>query len=144
MRLLSLLCLAAEAERLRWRQVRRGYVIQASMGVAAGMFGLMLVLMLHLAGFLALAERQGQEIAALMLAGVDLLLMLLLLLLASRPRHGKVAVAAEQLRNDALREVGETATGLTMIVPLLRNAGARKGLVGAAMAAAAVGLLTRR
>lgn len=144
MRLFSLLRLAAQAEGLRWRRTGRGYAIQGGLGAAAAVFGLMLVMMLHLAGFAALARKQGPEVAALIVAGVDLVLMALLGWLAARHATDKVAQEAERVRDDALRQVGDTASRGLMLLPLLRSQSAKKGLVGAALTAAVVGFLARR
>ncbi len=144
MRLISLLRLAAQAEGLRWRRTGRGYAIQGGLGVAAAMFGLMLLMMLHLAGFAALSRKQGPELAALIVAGVDLLLMALLGWLAARHATDHVAEEAERVRDDALRQVGDTATRGLMLLPLLRSQTAKKGMVGAALTAAVVGLLAKR
>ncbi len=144
MRLISLLRLAAQAESLRWRRTGRGYAIQGGLGAAAAMFGLMLLMMLHLAGFAALSRKQGPELAALIVAGVDLVLMALLGWLAARHANDPVAVEAERVRDDALRQVGDTAARGFMVLPLLRSQTAKKGLVGAALTAAVVGLLTKR
>lgn len=144
MRVVSLLRLAAQAESLRWRRMGRGYAIQGGLSAAAAVFALIMLLMLHIAGFAALARKQGPELAALILAGVDLVLMALLGWLAARHAHDPVAVEAERVRDDALRQVGDATARGAMLLPLLRSQSARKGLVGAAMTAAVVGLLTRR
>lgn len=144
MRLVSLLRLAAQAESLRWRRMGRGYAIQAGLGVCAAIFALMLLLMLHLAGFAALARSQGPELAALIVAGVDLVLMALLGWLASRRKQDAVGLEAERVRDDALRQFGESTARAAMLVPLLRSQTAKKGMVGAAMTAAVVGLMSRR
>ena len=144
MRLISLLRLAAQAESLRWRRTGRGLAIQGGLGAAAAMFGLMLLMMLHLAGFAALSRKQGPELAALILAGVDLVLMALLGWLALRHAEDKVALEAERVRDDALRQVGDTASRGLMLLPLLRSQTAKKGIIGAALTAAVVGLLSRR
>jgi hypothetical protein len=144
MRLISLLRLAAQAESLRWRRTGRGLAIQGGLGAAAAMFGLMLLMMLHLAGFAALSRKQGPELAALILAGVDLVLMALLGWLALRHAEDKVALEAERVRDDALRQVGDSASRGLMLLPLLRSQTAKKGIIGAALTAAVVGLLSRR
>jgi hypothetical protein len=144
MRLISLLRLAAQAESLRWRRTGRGYVIQGGLGVAAAMFGLMLLMMLHLAGYTALSRRQEPELAALIVAGVDLVLLVLLGWLAAHHGADKVALEAEQVRDDALRQVGDTAARGLMLLPLLRSQTAKKGLGGAALADAVGGWLSRR
>jgi hypothetical protein len=144
MRLISLLRLAAQAESLRWRRTGRGLAIQGGLGAAAAVFGLMLLMMLHLAGFAALSRKQGPELAALILAGADLVLMALLGWLAVRHAQDKVALEAERVRDDALRQVGDTASRGLMLLPLLRSQTAKKGIIGAALTAAVVGLLSRR
>jgi hypothetical protein len=144
MRLVSLLRLAAQAESLRWRRMGRGYAIQAGLGAGAALFGLMLLLMLHLAIFAALARRQSPEVAALIVAAGDLVLAGILGWLAARHAYDPVAVEAERVRDEALRQASDTTARTAMLVPLLRSQSAKKGLVGAAMTAAVVGLLTRR
>ena len=67
MRLISLLRLAAQAETLRWKRTGRGVAIQAALGAAAALFGLMLLVMLHIAALIWLARDQGGAGAALTL-----------------------------------------------------------------------------
>jgi hypothetical protein len=144
LRLFGLLRIAAQAEGLRWRRTGRGYAIQAALAAVAAVFGVMLVVMLHAAAFAWLAPGQGAVAAALILAAVDLVLGALLFWLAARHAEDPVAVEAARVRDDALRQVGDTATRTALVLPLLRSQTARKGLFGAALTAAVVGLITRR
>ena len=144
MRLFQLLRLAAQAEALRWKRTGRGYAIQAGLGAAAAIFGLMLLLMLHVAALIWLARGRDPAIAALIVAGVDLVLAAILGWLAARHAEDPVAVEAQRVRDDALRQVSDTTARAAMVVPLLRSQSAKKGLVGAALTAAVVGLLARR
>jgi hypothetical protein len=144
LRLVGLLRVAAQAEGLRWRRTGRGYAIQAVLGAIAAVFGLMLVLMLHAAAFAWLAPQQGPVVAALILAAGDLVLGALLGWLAVRRAEDPVAMEAERVRDDALRQVGDSAARAAMVLPLLRSQSARKGLFGAALTAAVVGLIARR
>lgn len=144
MRLVSLLRLAAQAESLRWRRKGRALGIQAGLGAGAALFGLMLLLMLHLALFAFLARRNEPELAALYIAGGDLVLLGLLGWLAAREGHDPVQAEAVRVRDDALRQVGDTTARGVMLLPLLRSQSAKKGIVGAALTAAVVGLLARR
>src|SRR5690349_5401629 len=144
MRLVSLLRLAAQAESLRWRRLGRGYAIQAGLGAGAALFGFMLVVMLHMAIFIALARAMAPVWAALIVAGGDLVIAAILGWLAARHAHDPVAVEAERVRDDALRQVGDQTARTAMVLPLLRSQSAKKGLIGAAMTAAVVGLLSRR
>jgi Putative Actinobacterial Holin-X, holin superfamily III len=144
MRLFQLLRLAAQAEALRWKRTGRGYAIQAGLGAAAAIFGLMLLLMLHVAALIWLARGRDPAIAALIVAGVDLVLAAILGWLAARHAEDPVAVEAQRVRDDALRQVSDTTARAAMVMPLLRSQSAKKGLVGAALTAAVVGLLARR
>lgn len=144
MRLISLLRLAAQAEALRWKRTGRGVAIQAALGAAAAVFGLLLLIMLHVAALIWLARGRDGAVAALIVAGVDLVLAALLGWLAARHAADPIAVEAERVRDDALRQVGDTASRAMMIAPLLRGQTAKKGLIGAALTAAVVGLISRR
>ena len=144
MRLFSLLRLAAQAETLRWKRTGRGIAIQAALGVAAGLFGLMLLVMLHIAALIWLARDQGGAGAALILAAVDLVIAGILGWLAARHSEDTVQVEAQRVRDDALRQVGDTASRAMMLAPLLRSKSVKKGLIGAAVTAAVVGIISRR
>lgn len=144
MRMFSLLRLAAQAEALRWKRTGRGLAIQASLAVAAVVFALLLLLMLHVAAVAWLTPGRGAMLAALIVAGADLVLAALLGWLAARHAADPVSVEAERVRDDALRQVGDQTARAAMILPLLRSSSAKKGLVGAAITAAVVGLIARR
>ncbi|MEN0075578.1 phage holin family protein [Roseicella sp. DB1501] len=140
----QLLRLAAQAEALRWKRTGRGYAIQAGLGAAAAVFAVMLVIMLHIAGLIWLARGRDPAIAALIVGGVDLVLAAILGWLAARHAQDPVALEALRVRDDALRQVGDTTARAAMVMPLLRSQSAKKGLVGAALTAIAVGLFARR
>lgn len=144
MRMFQLLRLAAQAEALRWKRTGRGYAIQAGLGAAAAIFFLLLLVMLHVAALIWLARGRDPAVAALIVAGVDLVLVALLGWLAARHAEDPVAVEAQRVRDDALRQVGDTAAKAAMVVPLLRGQSAKKGLIGAALTAAVIGLVARR
>jgi hypothetical protein len=144
MRLIRLLKLAAQAEALRWRRMGRGYAIQAGLAAGAAVFGLMLIIMLHVAALVWLSRGQGGVVAALILGGVDLVLAGLLGWLAARHAVDPIAEEAERVRDDALRQVGDQTARVAMMAPLLRSSSTKKGLIGAALTAAVVGLIARR
>jgi hypothetical protein len=144
MRLISLLRVAAQAEALRWKRTGRGLAIQAALGMSAAVFGLLLLVMLHIAALIWLARGRDGAVAALIVAGVDLVLAALLGWLAARHAADPIAVEAERVRDDALRQVGDTASRAMMLAPLLRGQTAKKGLIGAAVTAAVIGLVSRR
>ncbi len=145
MRLFRLLQLAAQAEALRWKRTGRGYAIQAGLGAGAAVFGLMMLVMLHLALMAWLAQTNfGPVGAALVVAGIDLALAGLLAFLATRSGLDPVAVEAERVRDNALRQVGDQTARAAVIMPMMRSASAKKGLFGAAVTALVVGLVARR
>ncbi|CAA9245121.1 MAG: hypothetical protein AVDCRST_MAG04-1808 [uncultured Acetobacteraceae bacterium] len=145
MRLFRLLQLAAQAETLRWKRTGRGYAIQAGFGVGAALFGLMMLVMLHLAAFeWFVGTSVGPVGGALIVAGVDLVLAGLFGFLATRSGLDPVAVEAERVRDNALRQVGDQTARAAIVMPMLRSASAKKGLFGAAITAAVVGLISRR
>ena len=144
MRFTRLLQLAAQAEALRWRRLGRGYAIQAGLAAGAAVFGLMLLIMLHVAALLWLGQGRSGVAAALIVGLVDLVLAVLLGWLALRHAVDPVAVEAERVRDDALRQVGDQTARAAMVLPLLRSGSAKKGLIGAALTAAVVGLISRR
>jgi hypothetical protein len=144
MRMIQLLRLAAQAEALRWKRTGRGYAIQAGLGVAAAIFFLLLLVMLHVAALIWLARGRDPVYAALIVAGVDVVLVALLGWLAARHAEDPIAVEATRVRDDALRQVGDTTARAAMVMPLLRSQSAKKGLIGAALTAMVVGLVARR
>lgn len=144
MRMFQLLRLAAQAESLRWKRTGRGYAIQAGLGAAAAVFALLMLVMLHVAALIWLSEQRTSFSAALIVAGVDLVLMVILGWLAARNAVDPMALEARRVRDDALRQVGDTTARAAMVLPLLRSQSMKKGLVGAALTAAVVGLLARR
>jgi hypothetical protein len=144
MRLIRLLRLAAQAEGLRWRRMGRGYAIQAGYAAGAAVFGLLLLIMLHMAAFAWIARGQGPVAAALIVAAFDLVVAGLLGWLAARHAEDPVAIEAERVRDDALRQVGDQTARAAMILPVVRSRNMKKGLIGAALTAAVVGLISRR
>ena len=111
MRSLHLLGIAAQAEGLRLKRevalTLRGVVLQA----AAGVFAVAAVILLHVSGYSALEAPFGAALAALIVAGVDLLLAGILLLMARRGTD-RVADEALRLRQDSLAALqGPSLTG---------------------------------
>jgi hypothetical protein len=144
MRLLRLLRLALQAEKLHLSRVSRGYGIQAGLAAAAALFGLMLLFMLHIAAFAALARGQGPVWAALIVAFGDLVLLAVFGFLARRRPVDQVELEALRVREDAMAQVRDGAARAMVLVPLLRSQKAKKGMIGAAVTALVVGLMSRR
>ena len=144
MRMISLLRLAAQAEALRWKRTGRGVAIQAALGAGAAVFGLMLLIMLHVAALIWLAQGRNGAVAALIVAAVDLVIAAVLGWLAARHAEDPIQVEAQRVRDDALKQVGDTASRAMMLAPLLRSRNTKKGLIGAAVTAAVIGFIAKR
>jgi len=99
--MLRLLSTAAQAEALLLRRQSASMGRAAVLGLLAAGFGVTMLALLQLAGWLWLAERQGAIQATLLIALGDGLVGLMLLLLA-RGRPDPVAEEALRLRSQSL------------------------------------------
>lgn len=144
MRLLRLAQAAWQAEGLYLRRSGRGYAVQAGIGGLAAVFGVLMLLMLHVAAFAALVPSVGPVWAALILCVVDLVAAVLLGLLARNPPRDPVAEEALRLRREAVSQLTDGASRALVLAPLVRSQTAKKGLIGAAVTALAIGLMSRR
>lgn len=104
MRSLRLLGVAAEAEALRLKREAGAFARTTLLQVAAGLFGLAGLGLLHAAAWIWMSESQGPLWATLWLALADLVVMGLLLLL-SRRRYDPVAHEAELLRRQSMAQL---------------------------------------
>ncbi|WP_421993721.1 hypothetical protein [Roseococcus sp.] len=104
MRSLRLLGLAAEAETLRLKREAGAFARTTLLQVAAALFGLVALGLLHGAAWMWLRESQGAIWATLWLALADLVVMGVLLLL-SRKRHDPVAQEALMLRRQTMAQL---------------------------------------
>ena len=144
MRLFDLARAALEAEGLHLRRQARARGIQAALAAAAVIFLLLLLGMLHLAGFAALAPEWGTAWAALILAGGDLVIALMLVFAARRAGRDRLAAEARQVRQQAVRQIGDGAAQALILAPVLRGRSLKNGLFGAALTALVLGLIARR
>jgi hypothetical protein len=110
MKTLGLLGAAAEAEALRLRRQAYGVVRTAAYGGVAAVFGIAALILLHVAGFVALEQRFGVVQASLFLALADLAMMGIVLLLGRR-RHDPIAAAAAMMRDQSLAAVARAPFG---------------------------------
>lgn len=101
MRALRLIGLAAQAEGLLLRRQGASIGRTAVLSFAAGAFGVTALAMLHVAGWIWFKAEYGPLYAALILAGIDAVLMGLLLFLA-RNQKDPVAEEATRLRDQSI------------------------------------------
>ncbi|MFM2150704.1 MAG: hypothetical protein RLZZ187_3010 [Pseudomonadota bacterium] len=144
MRLLSLARAAIEAEGLHLRRQARMRGVQVALAAAAMIFAVLLLVMLHLAAFAALRPGWGPAGAALAVAGVDLVIALVLVLAARRAGQDRIAEEARQLRQEAVRQIGDGAARALVLAPLLRGRSVKSGLMGVAVTILLLGWLARR
>jgi hypothetical protein len=144
MRLLSLARAAIEAEGLHLRRQARMRGVQVALAAAAVIFAVLLLVMLHLAAFAALQPGWGAAGAALAVAGVDLAIALVLVLAARRAGQDRIAEEARQVRQEAVRQIGDDAARAMVLAPLLRGRSVKSGLMGVAVTVLLLGWLSRR
>lgn len=106
MRALRLLATAAEAEGIRLRRSAQTLARSAVFWAGAAVFGIALVVMLHVAAFQYLLPAWGPAMAALLVAAGDLVLAVVLFLVG-RPGRDPVAEEALALRRASLAEATE-------------------------------------
>jgi hypothetical protein len=97
MRALRLLSTAAQAEGLLLRRQGAQMGRTAALGAGAAAFGIAMLVLLHMAGWLWLEDRYDAVQASLLVALADGVLAVILLLMA-RSRHDPVAAEALELR----------------------------------------------
>ncbi len=106
MRALRLLATAAEAEGIRLKRSAQLLARSAVFWAGAVVFGIALLVMLHVAAFHYLLPAWGPAMAALLVAGGDLLLAVVLFLVG-RPGRDPVADEALAIRRASLAEASE-------------------------------------
>jgi len=110
--LIKKLRILAKAEAIMVRLHLRRAVRQVSLVLAAALFGLLALAMLNVALYLFLAPRVDPALAALAVAGLDLLVGAVAVSAASRMELGPDAEAAETLRDRLMNDVAADAERL--------------------------------
>ena len=123
MRLIQLGKVAAQAEALRLRRFARRQAMRGVFGVVAAVFGLGLLAWLHIAGALALVPSVGQIWAALIVAGVDLVLAGIFAAVAASSTPDRIEREALMVREEARAQMAEAAVMTALVGPVLRRVG---------------------
>src|SRR5579871_766176 len=105
MRALRLARIAAEAEGLRLRHRARRSAIRATLALGSLGFLLGTVLFCHVAAWFWLRQHWEQPLAALILAGADMVLAVFLALLAARSTPTRVELEALAVRQRATESI---------------------------------------
>lgn len=104
-RLFQLVEITTRAQALKWRREVQDYVRRAAFGTGGLIFGIFMLLGLHIAVWVGLMRPFGPVGAALGIAGLDLVLCLVLGWMATRQSVDSVAQGAGAVRADALQSV---------------------------------------
>jgi hypothetical protein len=139
MRTLRLISIAASAEGLALRRQARRLALQAALGAVAAVFLLCALASAHVAGYFALLLIPLKSLyAALILLGIDIVIMAIFAIIASsRSSPDKIEIEARQVREQARQQIALTAATAGALSPLARILGLRRvsGLVIGALAA---------
>jgi hypothetical protein len=119
MRAFELARIAAEAEGVRLRYSARRTAARAVMGLAALVFLLGAIVFCHLAAWFRLSMSWDEPVAALILAGSDLVVAVVLMLMATRSSAGRIEAEALALRRRALDQASRSLAFSALITPLL-------------------------
>lgn len=123
MRLVRLGKIAAQAEVLRLRRLVRRQIRRGIYGAVAGVFGLGLLAWLHIALALWLASMMAPPWAALIVAGVDLVILGGFGLLALSNTPDRIEREALVVRDEARAQMAEAAVVSVVVTPVLRRVG---------------------
>jgi hypothetical protein len=136
MRTLTLARLAAESEMLLLKRQATVVGRRVAYGVIAAAFGVGVLVLLHLLGYMALVQfaQVAPFYAALVVLAVDLLFLLIFALMASGKMPDPVSEEARLVRDQSLEQIRETLTVAALVRPAGRLLG-RKHIYGVVLAA---------
>jgi len=126
MRTLRLARVAAEAEGLRLRQQAQRTVMRLVYGIVALGFLVCAVVFLHIALWAWLRWHMHREYVALVVAGVDIVLLGILVFLAARSSPGRVEIEAKYVRDRAWENA---LSSLTISTVALQSLGMVRHLI---------------
>jgi len=136
MRTVTLTKLAAQAEILVLRRQATALARRAAYAAVAAAFGLGVLVLLHIVGYLALLQfaHLPPFYAALILLAADLLFLLIFALMANGTMSDPILAEAILVRDQSLEQVRESLTVAALIRPAGRLLG-RKHIYGVVLAA---------
>jgi hypothetical protein len=136
MRTLTLARLAAESEVLLLRRQATIVGRRIAYGVIAAAFGVAVLVLLHLLGYIALVQfaQLAPFYAALVVLAVDLLFLLIFALMATGRMTDPLVAEARLVRDQSIEQMRETLTVAAMVRPAARLLG-RKQIYGVVLAA---------
>ena len=123
MRVVELGRIMAQAEALRLRRQAHRTVNRAIFGAVAAVFGIALLVALHVAAQQALATLVGPVYATLIVAAVDLVVAGVCGYLAASSKPDQIEREALQVRREARAQLGEAMVMSALVLPAMRRAG---------------------
>lgn len=138
MRTTRLVQIAAEAEGLRLRRKVRRAGVRVALGGVAAVFAVLAIVLLHVVSFQALVIAFGPGMwtpifASGVMFGVDLLLMIVFAILAARGGPDAVELEALEVRQQAVRQLGEAVSMVVLLRPFMKYL-PRRGVYGLVLA----------
>ena len=119
MQALKLVRIAVEAEGLRLRYSARRTAVRVAFGLAALCFLVGAIVFGHLAAWFRLSLSWGEPVAALILAGADVVVAVIFVLVATSSSAGHLEAEALALRRRALDQAASSIALSSLITPLI-------------------------
>ena len=138
MRAVELAKVAAAAEALRLRRIARRQALRAAYGVVAGVFAIAALVVLHVVIWSLLLLLMSPLLASVVLLAIDVVGMIVFGMMALKSTSDPVEAEAHQIRQQALIEMRQSLTVMSMVASVAGTAvrtgmrrGARRGLTSA-------------
>jgi uncharacterized membrane protein len=114
MRSVELARAAAQAEALYLRRLAQRQATRGAFGAVAAVFGLAILVMVHVLIFVILIGFVSPPIAAIILLALDLVLAIIFAVLARRDEPGQIEQEAKLLRDQSLVELRSSLTMMSL------------------------------
>ncbi len=114
MRSVELARAAAQAEALYLRRMAQRQAIRGALGAIAAVFGLAILVMIHVLIYVILIGYVSLPIAAIILLALDLVLAIVFAVLARRDEPGQIEQEAKLLRDQSLVELRSSLTLMSL------------------------------
>ncbi len=147
MRSVELARAAAQAEALYLRRLAQRQAIRGAFGGVAALFGLAILVMVHVLIYVILIGYVSPPIAAVILLALDLVLAIVFAVLARRDEPGQIEQEAKLLRDQSLTELRSSLTLMSLAASatgLVVRRRTSKTMRGRVLGALASRVLTRR
>ncbi len=131
MRAVELAKVAAAAEALRLRRIARRQAMRAAYGAVALVFAVAVLIVLHVVAWNALQPTLSPTLASVVVLVVDALLMAVFGVMAMRSAPDPIEAEAKQIREQALIEMRQSITVMSMaasVAGVALRTGARQGV----------------